>query len=154
MKSVAALLFCCGLAVLAAGSADPKGTKLHLTVPKQVSSDAAARVAGDAHASPPILMLEGVEIGYNEGLTIKVLGPPEPGSDEPTVLAVTGMVGGHEKNPNAPPQKFTLTVPLNDKASQLLEKKNEIDLTLQVEDNESRAPLKLDRAYFATRDSQ
>jgi hypothetical protein len=154
MKSVAAGLIYCGLAVLLpAGSAEQKGTKLHLTVPKQVSSDAAARAAGDAHASPPILMLEGVEISYNEGLTIKVLGPPEPGSDEPTVLAVTGMVGG-QKNPNAPPQKFTLAVPLNDKASQLLEKRNEIDLTLQVEDNENRAPLKLDRAYFATKGSQ
>jgi hypothetical protein len=149
MKIVAALLYC-GLAfALMAGPDDSKATKLHITVPKQVSSNAAARAAGDAHASTPVLMLEGIQVSDNQPLTITVLGPPEPGSTEDTVLAVTGMVGSLQKNANAPPQKFTLPVPLNDKASELLQDRSEIDLKIRVD--QGRAPLKIDRAFFATK---
>lgn len=128
-------------------------TTVRLTVPQQVATEAAARAAGDAASPPPILMLEGLEAGQGEGLTIQVLGPPEPGSSQPSVLAVTGLVGPRQKEPAEPLQRMTLPVPLNEKASQLLAGKREVTLTLQVEDSPGRPPLKFERAYFDTGES-
>jgi hypothetical protein len=127
-------------------------TKLRIPVPKEVADQAARRVAGDAKAPPPILMLEGLEFGDNEGLTIKVLGEPEPGSAGPgPVLAVTGVVGQPQKTPKTPLQKINLPVPLNDTASQLLSGHNEVTLTLKLEGaGTRRAPIKVDRAFFVT----
>lgn len=90
-------------------------------------------------------------MGQGEGLTIEVVGPPEPGSSGPgPVLAVAAMVGLPQKEPVAPLQRMTLAVPLNEKASRLLAGKNEVRLTLQVEDSPGRPPLKFERAYFDT----
>jgi hypothetical protein len=124
-------------------------TTLRLTVPKEVATHAALRAAGDSGAPPPILILEGVELGHGEGFTIKVLGPPEPGSSEPSpILAVAGMVGDRQKTPMPPLQEVTLAVPLNDRASRLLVGRSEITLTLKVTNSPGRPPLKLARAFF------
>jgi len=137
------------MAVLLMCAADPKAeTTMRLTVPKKVADQAAARAAGDAASPPPILMLEDVELGSGEGLTIRVLGPAE-GSTRP-VLAESGMVGSRQKVLQAPVQLMTLAVPLNDKASRLLKGKAEIALTLQVDGSPGRPPLKVKRAYFDT----
>lgn len=122
---------------------------LRLTVPKAVAARAALRAAGDVTTSPPILILEGVELGEAEGITIKVLGPPKPGSSAPgAVLAVTSMVGHPQKAPKPPLHKTTLAVPLNDKAAKLLADRSEITLTLQVTNSPGRLPVKVDRAFF------
>ena len=126
-------------------------TTIRLTVPKTVAAQAAARAAGDASSPSPILMLEDLELGYGEGLTIDVLGPAEPGTDGPrTVLGVAAMVGPTQKELKAPLRYMTLAVPLNDKASQLLVGRSEVTLTLRLEDSPGRPPLKFKRAYFET----
>lgn len=126
-------------------------TTIRLTVPKQVAADAASRAAGNAAAPPPILMLEDLEVGDGEGLTIQVLGPAEPGSSKPRpVLGVAATVGSPQKDPKAPLRRLTLSVPLNEKASRLLAGKSEVSLTLQIEDSPGRPPLKFKRAYFET----
>lgn len=146
--AVGSAFICSALAgVLMSGPSERGGeTKLRLEVPKTVAEQASQRTGGDAHASPPILMLEGLELGYNEGLTITVLGPPQSGSSQPgPILAVSGMVGQPQKTLKTPLQKTTLAIPLNDKASQLLVGRREVTLILK---SEGRPPLKVDRAYF------
>ena len=134
-------------AVLAAAVAEGGETTLHLTVPVEVAARAARRSAGDATTSPPILILEGVEVGDDEGLTISVLGPAEPGSSGP-VLAVTGLVGRPQTSPRAPLRKMTLAVPLNDRAAKLLVGRSDVVLTLRVTNSPGRPALKIDRAFF------
>jgi hypothetical protein len=140
------------MAVLLMCAADPNTeTTVRLTVPKKVADQAAARAAGNAASPPPILKLEDVELGSGEGLTIRVLGPAEPGSSRSRpVLAESGMVGSRQKVLQAPVQKMTLAVPLNEQASRLLKGKSEITLTLQVDGSPGRPPLKVKRAYFDT----
>ncbi|HEV8582510.1 MAG TPA: hypothetical protein VGX68_25880 [Thermoanaerobaculia bacterium] len=124
-------------------------TTIRLAVPKQVAAEAAARASGNAAAPPPVLMLENLEVGAGEGLTIQVLGPAEPGSSKPRpVLGVAATVGSPQRVPKAPLRRLTLAVPLNDKASRLLAGKSEVSLTLQVEESPGRPPLKFKRAYF------
>jgi hypothetical protein len=124
-------------------------TTIKLTVPKQVTAEAAARAAGDASASAPILMLEGLEVRQGEGMTIEVLGPPAGKSKMRPILAVSGLVGSGPVAANAPMETMTLVVPLNDRASRLLARTNEITLTLHVRNARGRAPLKVKRAYLA-----
>ena len=139
------------MAVILMCAAEPKAeTTLRLAVPKKVAGEAAARMAGNALSPPPILMLEDVELGSGEGLTIRVLGPAEPGSPKPRpVFAESGMVGSRQKVLEAPIQKTTLAVPLNDEASHLLKDKTEVTLILQIDGSPGRPPLKLKRAYFS-----
>ena len=132
----------------ASGSAQ---TTLELTVPEVVAERAAARAAGDARAPTPVLMLEGVELAADEGLTIRVLGPRPDGDEPPPVLAVIGAVGTSAPS-QEPPQPVTLAVPLNDRASRLLAGRREITLTLEVEGDPERPPLRVERAYFDTGD--
>src|SRR5437667_3301104 len=73
-------------------------TRLRVTVPSAVAAAAARRAAGDPAATPPILILEGLEFGDGEGLTIAILGPCSPAP----VLAVTGIVGHAQKQPQPP----------------------------------------------------
>ncbi len=147
-----ALLSIALIYTLASSTGAGSQTTLHLTVPKEVAIQAALRAAGDLKASPPILILEGVVLGAGEGLTFKVLGPPEPGSSGPgQVLAVTGLVGSPQSRPQQPLQKLTLVVPLNDRAPKLLVGRSEITLTLKVVDSPGRPPLKLGRAFFRVR---
>jgi hypothetical protein len=124
-------------------------TTVKLTVPKSVAAHAALRAAGGAKASPPILILEGVEIGEGEGITIRVLGPsPGGASKSAPVLGSASMVGQPQKVPKPPLRKTTLVVPLNDKAVQFLAGRSEIILTLRVINSAGRAPLKIDRIFF------
>jgi hypothetical protein len=138
------------MAVLLMCAAKPNAeTTVRLTVPKKVADEAAARAAGNAASPPPVLMLEDVELGAGEGLTIRVLGPAEGGtSPSRPLLAESGMVGSRQKVLQAPVQHMTLAVPLNEKASRLLKGKGEITLTLQVDGSPGRPPLKVKRAYF------
>ncbi len=126
-----------------------------LEVPPEVSRQAVARSAGDASAPAAVLMLEDLELGSDEGLTIEVLGPPDEGSEEPgPVLAVAGTVGSPQEKPAAPLHHMTLAVPLNDLASRLLAEAREIRLTLRVAGSPGRPPLKFRRAYFQTPEAQ
>jgi hypothetical protein len=136
-------------AVLAPAAVGAGETTVRVMVPDEVAGRAARRAAGDATASVPILILEGVEIGDAEGLTIRILGPPEPGSPTPgPVLAVASMVGRAQATPRSPLQKVTLAVPLNDRASKVLAGRSEVTLTLKVTNSPGRPPVKVDRAFF------
>jgi hypothetical protein len=124
--------------------------KYHLDVPKQVADHAARRVAGDAQAPPPILMLQGLETGANESLTIHVLGESLVVGKSGPELAVTGLVGSPDATERSLPlQKTNLPVPLNDDAAKLLAGRSEITLILHVESNKTpRKNLKIDRVFF------
>jgi hypothetical protein len=134
--------------VLASAAVEPAETTLRLTVPKSVAAHAARRAAGDGSASPPILVLEGVELRLDERLEITVLGPPPSGGGPPEILAVTGMVGSPHATPRPPTRKVTIPVPLNDEGAKLLADRSEVTLTLRVTDQTARPPLTFDRAYF------
>ena len=134
--------------ILASAAAEAAETMMRLTVPKSVAAHAARRAAGDATATLPILMLEGVEMVPDEGLEITVLGPPGETGGPGKILAVTGTVGSHRPTPRPPLQKVTLPVPLNDEAARLLSGRAEVTLTLRVAGRPGRPPLKFDRAFF------
>jgi hypothetical protein len=140
------------MAVVLMCAASPNAeTTVRLAVPKKVAEQAAARAAGNASSPPPLLMLEDVELGSGEGLTIRVLGPAAGGGPASRpLLAESGMVGSRQKVLQAPVQRMTLAVPLNETASRLLKGKGEITLTLQVDGSPGRPPLKVKRAYFDT----
>lgn len=134
-----------GIAVSA--PAEAADTTLRLTVPRSVAAQAARRAAGDPTAPSMLLILEGVQMGPDEGLDITVLGPPGETGGPPKVLAVTGTVGSPQPTP-LPLQKVTLPVPLNDEAATLLAGRDEVTLTLRVAGRPSRQPLQVDRAFF------
>jgi hypothetical protein len=126
---------------------------VRLTVPKSVAAHAALRAAGDPKVSPPILILEGVELGEDEGITIRVLGPSAASSSIPApVLGTASMVGHPQKVPKPPLRKTTLAIPLNDRAVELLAGRSEIVLTLRVTNSPGRARLKIERIFFQESD--
>jgi hypothetical protein len=132
-----------------AGGGSTEDTTVKLTVPKSVAALAALRAAGDSKVSAPILILEGVEVGESEGITIRVLGlSATGGSKSPPVLGSASMVGQPQKVPKPPLRKTTLAVPLNDRAVALLAGRSEIVLTLRVSNSPGRAPLKIERVFF------
>ena len=122
-------------------------TTVRLTVPKSVAAHAGRWAAGDATASPPIRVLDGLEGALHETLEITVLGPPPAGGGPPPVLAVTGMVGSPSAPPT-PPRKMTMPIPLNEEAAKLLADRDEVTLTLRAAGRSGRGRLKFDRAYF------
>jgi hypothetical protein len=143
--SLALAASCAGAAPESPGAESPEGTgdtEVRLSVP--------AKLAGDETATP-VLVLERVEIGAGEGMTIEVLGPPDPETGERALLAVSGSVGASQKELAEPREYPTLVVPLNETASRLLAGKREITLTLRLRDSPGRAPLKVERAYFDPR---
>ena len=120
-----------------------------LTVPKSVAAQATLRAAGDLKVSPPILILEWVELSEGEGITIRVLGPTGTGgSKSAPVLGTASMVGRPQKVPKAPRRKTTLAIPLNDKAVELLARRSEIVLTLRVANSPGRERLKMDHVFL------
>jgi hypothetical protein len=148
-RAAEALLWATVASVLMCAAQPSAETTVRLKVPKQVAAQQTARAAGNASAPSPVLMLEDVEVGADEGLTIQILGPAKPGSSEPRpVLGVAATVGQPQKVLKGPVRRMTLAVPLNDKASRLLAGKSEVTLVLQVEDSAGRPPLKFKRAYF------
>jgi hypothetical protein len=107
------------------------------------------RATGEAKAPPPILILEGVELGEGEGITVRVLGPSAAGSSVPApVLRSASMVGQAQKVPKPPLRKTTLAIALNDRAVELLAGRSEISLTLSVTNSPGRARLKVARVFF------
>lgn len=143
------LVFATIFAALACAADGTARTTIRLSVPPQVAAEAAARTSGDTEAPPPVLMLEGLEVGAGEGLTIRVLAPATAGSK---VLAEAGTVGEPQERPRQPLQRMTLAVPLDREASRLLADKREITLTLEVAYSPGRPPLQFERAYFDTGD--
>lgn len=149
MRGIGGALVSLGLLMCAAHHGDGSGTTVTLQVPERVAAQAAARSAGEASAPAPILVLENVELPAGEALSIVVHGPPEPGSTRTgPELGRASMVGSHEKDPSAPPQRMTLVVPLGDEALRLLAGKREVTLTLKVEDGRGRSVPAFERAYF------
>ena len=142
MTAIRAALWC-GVATVFAAHAEARDVKLHLPVPASVAEDAEARASGDASAAPPILKLDGLEVGAGEGLTIEVRSTPAG-----AILGEAGFVGQPQKTLAPPVQKFDLVIPLNAKGSELLAGKREVDIVLHVEDSD-RPPLQFDRAYFS-----
>ena len=118
---------------------------VRLVVPKQVAAEAAVRATGDASAAAPILMLERLEVVAGERVTIEVLGPADHKKTRP-VLAVSGLVGSGSVSANAPIETMDLVVPLNDKATRLIARKDEVTLTLRLRNGHH--PLKFKRAYL------
>ncbi len=137
--------------VLASSVAGAADTTLRVIVPHDVSAQAARRAAGDPTASPAVLILEGVELGEGEGVTIRVRGPSAPGSSaKGPIVAVTGMVGRAQRSPQPPLQKVTLAVPLNERGTQLLVGRTEVVLSVEVTNSPGRPPLRVGRAFFET----
>jgi len=132
--SHAALVLSVALAATCASQATDM-TVLRVTVPA-------------ATGATPVLMLENVEIGAGEGMTIEVLGPPDPETKERAILAVSGLVGATQKELAEPRERMTLAIPLNEKGARLLEGKAEVTLTLRLRDSPGREKLKVGRAYL------
>jgi hypothetical protein len=94
-------------------------------------------------------MLEDLEVGAGEGLTVHVLGPAEPGSRKPGVLlAVASLVGSRQRSLAEPRKRMTLAVPLNEEAARLVKGRSEVYLTLQVLGSPGRPALEFTKAYF------
>jgi len=130
-------------------AADPRmETTIELAVPKPVAAEASIRASGDASATAPVLMLEGVEVIAGERMTIEVLGPADAKTKKRPILAVSGIVGSGKPPADAPKQTMDLIVPLNEKAARFIAKSETIKLTLRLRNGSH--PLKLKRAYFAT----
>ncbi len=148
-----ALLFPLLAGVVMSSPSDAGETKLHLVVPKILSEQAVRRLAGDSDTPSPVLVLEGVQVVMNRGLTIDVLGEPKRGSSRPgPLLAIAGVVAQQPpESPNSTVHKINLTVPLNEKAAELLARQSEVTLTLKLE---GEGKIKLDRAYFQTQESR
>lgn len=123
---------------------------LHVSIPRDVAAQAARRLAGDAAAPAPILMLHGLEFGANEGFKIEVLGEPRSGAS-PVSLAVTGLVGHPQRTPRLPLRKIDLPVPLNDAAAQMLANQSEVTIILRFEHlDRERPPVKVDSVFFSS----
>ena len=112
-------------------------TKLRLDVPERVANASAT----------PILILEGVEIGAGEGMTIEVLGPGDPRTNERPTLAISGLVGAPQRELAEPREQMDLVIPLNETAARLLAGRTEITLTVRLR-SPGREPLKIRRAFF------
>lgn len=157
-----------GALLTGAAAAPGAPVTVHLPVPARVAAQAASRAAGDATAAAPILMLEDLELGAGEGIEILVRAAPEPptaatghaeGEERqeraerpdrhPPVLGAAGTVGKRQATHLAEPvERVTLAIALNDQASRLLAGKRSVTLTLEVEGNPGRPPLRFKRAYF------
>jgi hypothetical protein len=131
--------------------AHPQGEseiKVRVEVPKELSERAARHTET---WTPPILILQGIETGYGEGLSFQVLGQSnDKGSAGHLVLAETGIVGQKQTVLRKPLQKINLTVPLNEKSIPFLADQKEVTLTLKINDAKGRPVLKVARAYFQT----
>ena len=122
--------------------------KLRVSIPKDVAAQAARRLAGDAAAPAPVLMLHGLEFGANEGFKIEVLGEAQSGAS-PVSLAVTGLVGHPQRTPRLPLRKIDLPVPLNDAAAQVLANRSEVTIILRFDHiHPERPPVKIDSVSF------
>src|SRR5258708_13054385 len=109
-----ALLFPLLAGVVMSSPSGAGETKLHLVVPKILSEQSARRLAGDSDTPSPVLVLEGVQVVMNRGLTIDVLGEPKRGPSRPRPLsAPPGVPAPHPPNtPNPPSPHITSTIPL------------------------------------------
>jgi hypothetical protein len=122
--------------------------ELRLKVPAPVSLQAGRRVAGEAAAPPPILMLQGLEFGAN-GFDIEVRAKPDSGSSEPVIVGTSAIVGSIEPTPPMIRRKINLPLPLNDRASILLANRNEINLKLKIVPvGDLREPITLETVFF------
>jgi hypothetical protein len=122
-------------------------TTLRVEIPRELSLSARAQVAG-AEFVAPVLVLEGVEIGESEGLTIEVLARVGSG-DGRLHLGSAATVGRTTTKP-VRLRKFTLLVPLNQASLALLADATELEITLTAPDSVGRPPLKMGRVYFQT----
>jgi hypothetical protein len=123
-------------------------TRIRVTVPREVSRAAEARLTLDDHTRGPILILHGLEVGAGEGLTFSVLAMPSDGKGKPIVLAVTGVAGRSQESPKKPLTRMELVVPLNARANDVIAGKTAVTLTLRVK-NPARGPLRVERATFS-----
>ncbi|HEV3039368.1 MAG TPA: hypothetical protein VHA33_16450 [Candidatus Angelobacter sp.] len=124
--------------------------RFHLSIPKAIAAQEERRLAGDAAAPAPVLILHGLEFGANEGFKIELLGEAKPGGS-PVSLAVTGVVGHPQRTPQLPLRKIDLPVPLNDAAAQLLANHTEVTIIVHFDHvDPDRPPVKIDSIYFST----
>ena len=137
------------LAAVAMSAAPEAANSLEVkvAVPPEVVRMARDRLAGNARPQAPVLTLEGLEIGQDEGLTVRVLGPPDEQGMR-RVIGVTSTIGAPQTKLKLPLQKVTLAVALNDRALEALAKDGIVSLVLEVRNNPSRKALRVDRVYF------
>lgn len=154
MKGAGLTLVCLGFAAAANCAADGRSPRtVRLAVPPSVAGQAEAVAAGDSAPAAPVLMIEGLEVVPGEALTVRVLAPAEAGSDEePRLLGTAATVGSIGADPEAPPERVTFAIPLDEAASRLLAGEDEVTLTLEgaVETGDRSGPRELtfERAYF------
>lgn len=134
----------CLAATLAACQGRTSEFRFTVAIPGEIAAQASSRVAGNAQAPPPILVLQGVEDPLTEGMNITVLGEPQSGSKERPILATAGLVGSPNASSSGPSSKINVRIPLNAEAARLLAGKSEIALVLRVEGKN----FKVDRVYF------
>jgi hypothetical protein len=141
------------LAAVAMSAAPEAANSLEVkvAVPPEISRMARDRLAGNARPQSPVLMLEGLETGQDEALSVRVLGPPDDKGIRP-VIGVTSTIGAPQKKLKRPLQKVTLAVPLNDRALDALIKDGVMSLVLEIRNNPSREALRVDRVYFVKPD--
>jgi hypothetical protein len=133
---------------LAANAGGDGEVKIHLTIPKAVAAQAASRAKGDAKSATPVVLLKGVEIGDDEGITIELYGTPAGGSGKPVFLGMASTVGESQKVVKRPIRKADLVIALNDKGLVFVQGR-EVTFTLRVSGSPGREPLKFERALFA-----
>lgn len=124
--------------------------RIDLEVPAEISRRAEARAAGDAAAPTPVLLLEDVEIGTGERLSLQLVDPDADPTNDLWLLAQATTVGTGDGSYGPPIQPTTLVFPLNERGCRLLAGKLRIRLALRVEATGERPPLRYARARFDT----
>src|SRR5579884_1590844 len=138
MKSLAVAIAFLGM--LMCGANAENELRLHVSVPNDLSAQANSR------SSVPVLMLQGLEFGAKEGFKIEVLAEDSNSPGTPIVLGTSALVGHPQSTPQPPLQKIDLPIPLNEKGTQFLACKSEVNLIVRFErTGAGRPPIKVDR---------
>lgn len=140
-----------GCAAQEGPAGSPDGVTLEVEIPALVAGAAARRLAGEAGAPAPILVVEGLEIDPRQSLTLTVRGPRdrEKGVAGP-ILATTGTVGAPSDVAAPERETIDLAVPLAGATALLLEEARQAGRrTLEIEIAADR-PLHYRRVRFKT----
>ena len=140
-----------GSTAFACAAAPPEANvtqRIELEIPPAVAERAAQSAAGVAGVAPPVVVIAGLEIDPQQGLSLEVRGAAAEGEAAP-VLAFAGAVG-NPSGPAGPRQLSTLVIPLNRRGQQLIAEaqragRRQLRLELAAEGGQ---PLVFSRIYF------
>lgn len=109
---------------------------IELSIPQSVSQWAAAKMRGEHGAPTPVLWLEGIEVGADEGLRLEVVRVGH--REEQPILGSAATVGMPQDTPREPVESMTLVIPLTEAAAELLVDREEVVLVLRVASSKIR----------------